>query len=58
MKPNNSKFNVSVPYKITLLSNANLDGLAAVFVSVPYKITLLSNPVMILCGFSVCFSTL
>ena len=34
---------VSVPYKITLLSN-NLDGLTTVFtVSVPYKITLLSN---------------
>ena len=34
---------VSVPYKITLLSNGVKSVFSTVSVSVPYKITLLSN---------------
>ncbi len=39
----NNNFVVSVPYKITLLSNSLLDFAVTALVSVPYKITLLSN---------------
>ena len=34
---------VSVPYEITLLSNAQIDTSGEAVVSVPYEITLLSN---------------
>ena len=36
--------NVSVPYKITLLSNLDPGTTNKISVSVPYEITLLSNP--------------
>ena len=36
-------WSVSVPYKITLLSNLNDGNMTNSHVSVPYKITLLSN---------------
>ena len=36
---------VSVPYKITLLSNLDISVITSPTVSVPYKITLLSNGV-------------
>ena len=34
---------VSVPYEITLLSNAVVCAILSLLVSVPYEITLLSN---------------
>ena len=36
-------YHVSVPYKITLLSNNEMAKFAKQSVSVPYEITLLSN---------------
>ena len=36
-------YHVSVPYKITLLSNPDISATATASVSVPYEITLLSN---------------
>ena len=40
---NPSRFAVSVPYEITLLSNAHTTASTPRNVSVPYEITLLSN---------------
>ena len=49
---------VSVPYEITLLSNANIVNTKPEEVSVPYEITLLSNEVAIVLVNGDGFSTL
>ena len=53
-----SKSLVSVPYEITLLSNAYLPSVTAVIVSVPYEITLLSNGANLFTVKKFSFSTL